>query len=106
MLGQTVKAVDLRPFWVLNPCDRSWGGGTYDGCARLTLCPLHMRPAAAAMEYGILERYSLNTCTMESTDGEMVELVPDIAADRVLGDLPRHAAAQSCLGRMDGQARV
>ena len=65
-----------------------------------------MRPAAAGMEYGILERSSLNACTVESTDGRLVKLVPDIVADRMLGDVPRHAAAQSRLGRMDGQARV
>lgn len=106
MLGQTVKSVDLQPFWVLNPCGRPWGGETYDVCARLTLCPLHMRPAAAGTEYGFLERSSLNACTVESPDGKLVKLVQNIAADRMLGDVPPHAAAQSRLGRMDGQARV
>jgi hypothetical protein len=75
MLGQTVKAIDLRPFWVLNPCDTSWSGRTYEGWTRLTLCTLHMKPAAAGTEYGILERSSLNTRTVESTDSELVELV-------------------------------
>jgi hypothetical protein len=58
--------------------------------------------------YGVrlLERSSLNTCTVESTDGKLVKLVQDMAADRMWGDVPRDAAAQSRLGRMDGQARV
>ena len=106
VLGQTVKAIDLWPFWVLNPCDKSWGGRTYDGWTRLKLCPLHMRPAAVGTEYGILERSSLNTRTVESTDSELVELVQDVVAVRVLGDVPRDVAAQSCLGRLDSQARV
>ena len=57
-------------------------------------------------EYDILERSSLNTGTVESPDGELVELGQDIVASRMLGDVPHDAAAQSCLGRMDGEAHV
>ena len=37
-----------------------------------------MRPAAAGTEYGILERSSLNACTVESTDGRLVKFINEV----------------------------
>jgi hypothetical protein len=57
-----------------------------------------MRLATAGTEYSILERYDLDTRTVEGTDGEIGELVQALAAGRVLEHCTHYAAAQCCPG--------